>query len=197
MLLRDKKGISIMIGYVLLVVSAIVLSVVVYQWIKTYVPADKLDCPSDVSMFIEDVNYTCHTLEISLKNNGLFNIDGYFIHITDEEEQELATIDLSDYHREGEGGAVLFGPKNSLESNKKRLEVFDLNTFDRDQIYSIEITPIRFQKENGKSRLVSCGGAKIREDNIITCSGNGECMSLGNGCGCYGSWGGSNCGIPV
>ena len=39
----SKKGLSIMIGYVLLVTAAIVIGVVVYQWMKTYLPTEVPD----------------------------------------------------------------------------------------------------------------------------------------------------------
>ena len=87
-----------MIGYVLLVAIAIIMSMIVFQFIRTYVPKDIVDCPDGVSVFIQEIKYDCDadTLDITIKNNGRFSIAGYFIHATTEEGQELATFDLSD-----------------------------------------------------------------------------------------------------
>jgi hypothetical protein len=163
----NKKGVSIMIGYVLLVTSAVVMGVIVYQWIKTYVPTETLECPEGVSIFLKEYSYDCDLkeLNITLKNNGRFNVAGYFIHGTNDSTQELATIDLSSYTPLGKdkGGSVLFGTTNSFEPSEGITSSFDLSNSDIGQLYSIEIFPVRFQEEKGKNRFVSCGNAKIKE----------------------------------
>ncbi len=160
-----------MVGYVLLITCAIIMGVVVYQWIKTYVPTDALACPEGVSIFIKEHRYDCDKpeLNLTLKNNGLFNIAGYFIHATNGSEQELAIIDLSNYTLLGENmvGTVLFSMGNSFESNDETTNIFDLSNFDLGNISSIEIIPVRFQEEEGKERFVSCGGAKVKE--MLSC----------------------------
>jgi len=176
-LLAKKKGISIMVGYVLLVTCAIVLGVIVYQWIKTYLPADTLECPDGVSIFIKEYTYDCTSgsekLTITLKNNGLFNTAGYFIHARNKTDPKLlATIDLSNYTAlgEGKGGTVLFSTTNSFKPNDEKTNMtFNLGDSGIGQIYSIEIIPVRFQEEEGKERFVSCGGSKVKE--MIVCEG--------------------------
>lgn len=174
----DKKGISIIIGYVLLVTFAIMMSVFVYQWIKGYIPTETLECPDGVSIFIKEYNYNClsgsEKLTITLKNNGLFNTAGYFIHATNDSGQTLATIDLSGYTKLGEdkGGTVLLSQRgeNSFEPNDEPItNIFNLNDSGIGQIYSIEIIPVRFQKVDNKMRFVSCGGSRVKEE--ITCAG--------------------------
>ncbi|MBU4069761.1 MAG: hypothetical protein KJ646_02155 [Nanoarchaeota archaeon] len=172
--LKNKKAISIMIGYVLLITSAIVISGIVYQWMKTYVPKEGINCPDGVSVYIDEVKceeivYNSFLLNLTLKNNGRFNIAGYFIHATNSSEQELATIDLSGYTPDGadKGGSVIFGVKNFLNPGEKRKNIFDI-TLPINSINSVEIIPLRFQSIENKERLVSCQNAKIREE--ITCS---------------------------
>ena len=48
---KNKKGLSVMIGYVLLVTFAIIISAIVYQQIKTYLPTEDKVCPEGVSLF--------------------------------------------------------------------------------------------------------------------------------------------------
>jgi cysteine-rich repeat protein len=172
MLLQDKKGLSIMIGYVLLIVIAIVMSMVVFQFIRTYVPKDIFQCPDGVSVFIQETIYNCDTekLNVTIKNNGRFNVAGYFIHTTTSPEQELATEDLSD--KISTGGedyrnSILFalGSENLLSTNNLKKTTFDLS--DVGTIYKINIVPVRFQEEEGKTRFVTCGNAKVGE--VLSC----------------------------
>ncbi len=171
--LAKKKGVSIMVGYVLLVVSAVIMGVIVYQWIRTYVPTGALECPDEVSIFIKEYTSDCDNsqLDLTLKNNGLFNIAGYFIHATNDSNQTLATIDLSGYTPLGEnkGGTVLFktSSENSFKPNNETTNIFDLSDSGIGQIHSIEVIPVRFQEEDNKMRFVSCGGSRVKE--MITC----------------------------
>ena len=172
MLLLDKKGLSIMIGYVLLVAIAIIMSMVVYQFIKTYVPRDALACPESTSILIKETQYDCtlNKLDVTIKNNGRFDVAGYFIHATTSADQELATQDLSDKILEGgetHAGSVWFTSTgdNILIPGNKKTSKFDLT--DVGTIYKIELIPVRHQEEEGKTRFVSCSNAKVEE--ILTC----------------------------
>lgn len=179
----NKKGVSIMIGYVLLVTTAIIMGVIIYQWIKTYVPSDTLECPDGVSLFIKQYSYDCNNSELSLtlKNNGVFSVAGYFIYGSNKTDQELATTDLSNYTNsgEGKGGTVLLAMENSFDPNQEITNVFNLPNSSLGRIYSIDIIPIRFQEENNKRRFVSCGNSKIKE--IINCGEVGVPIGCGNG----------------
>lgn len=158
-LTKDKRGISIMIGYILLITMAVIMSLIVYQWVKTYVPKDVQKCPDDVSLLIEEFN--CEELSISLilRNNGLFNIDGYFVMATTQDDQELATVNLI---KDDLGHVTFVDPlEPGVVSVPKNIPV-DENEID--ELHSIEIIPARYQLDDKKVlRLVSCVDAKIRE----------------------------------
>jgi len=171
---KNKRGISIMVGYVLLVSFAVFMGVIVYQWMKTFVPKEALECPEGTSLFIKDYTYNCSTkeLDLVLTNNGRFNIGGYFIHATISPEQELATEDLSRFsHQDKVGNIIRFfsgSVDNPLRPNYEETHIFDLSNASFAQIYSIEIIPVRWQIEDNKKERVSCGESKIEE--IIYCS---------------------------
>jgi hypothetical protein len=168
----NKKGISPMIGYVLLISAAIVMSIIVYTWLKTYVPKEALECPDYTSMFIK--NSTCdlnaNQLNITIRNNGNFNIAGYFARIANESGQELATIDISRKLQSQFGGltlgnSVLFGTSeegNSFSPNEEITHVFDITGMGN--IDFVELTPMRVQEEDRKVRTASCSDAKISEE---------------------------------
>jgi len=166
---KNKKGVSPMIGYILLISFAVVTGTVVYQWMKTYVPSESLslECPDGVAIGIIDVVCENSKLNLTFKNRGRFDIDGYFIHATNDSSQELATIDLSGLIISGGetiSGAVKFPGSTSLGPNKEIRNVFDISS----EIYSVEVTPMRFEIVDNKKRLVSCKNLKIKES--VSCT---------------------------
>jgi len=168
--MKNKKAISPLIGYILLISAAIFMSIIVYTWLKTYVPKTALECPDTTSIFIK--NYLCDSdeLQITFENNGKFSLAGYFIRATNSPEQELATIDLSSKLLEGGVKVDNFisfggGNENTLGPNSEKTHKFNLTEIG--SIYSIEIIPMRYQEQDNKMRFVSCGDAKIKEE--LTC----------------------------
>lgn len=186
---RDKKGISVMIGYILLISISIVISIIVFQWISTYVPKESLGCNDGVSVFVESYTYSCdsQTLSLTLKNNGRFDVSGYFIHATTAPDQELAITDLSGSTDRGQGGSVVYPPNqnnfNTIFTGISINDVFDLSALsgcsgDGRCIYSIEIIPIRFEVVENRNRPVGCSEARIREP--LECTAPPECTLSDN-----------------
>ncbi len=176
---KGKKGISPLIGYVLLVVFAVVISSIVFQWLRTYVPAEAMECPDGVSLFLNDATFDDGELDLTMTNNGRFSIDGYFINIKNDSEQDLAVIGISEFLTDsapdpavGISGYVLFeGDENSFEPQDQAVHIFDLPE-EYGEPYSVSITPIRRQEHRERERLVSCGNARVEE--IIGEAGTGE-----------------------
>ncbi len=169
---KNRRGLSIVIGYILLISVSITMSIVVYQWLKTYVPADSIHCSEDTSMFIENLSYNCGGKEINLtlRNNGKFKVDGYFIYASNKDNEELAIISLSHNITEGGytfGNSIVFDQiiKNSLATGEVRFSSFNVTGYG--QLYKIEIVPIRLEEMNGKNVTASCSDATIREK--LTC----------------------------
>jgi len=182
MLLRalkgKKRGLSVVIGYILLIAISIVMSIVVYQWLKTYVPKDTTKCSEGTSIFIRDLSYTCtsgkEALNITVKNNGKFSVNGYFIHVSNVSNLDvLATIDLSSKVLVGgkiSGNSIVFNEliENYLTPDEPmNIRMTSFNATGYGRLYKVEIVPIRLQEEGNKKRIVSCGDAKIEES--LTC----------------------------
>lgn len=174
----NKKAISAMIGYILLISFAVVMGVIVFAWLKTYVPRDSLECSEGTSLFIKDYEYNCtlNQLTLTVLNNGRFNVGGYFIKASNSSEHVLATNDLSGFVMGDKtkllvGNIIRFsgGGDNSFEpGDAPELHGFNLSSSGLGQIKSIEITPVRWQTEENKKNVVSCGDAKVKE--LISCS---------------------------
>ncbi len=170
----NKKAVSIMIGYVLLISTAVIIGAMVYQWMKTYVPADSMECPEGTSLIIKE--FDCYSditsgnwgINLTVKNNGRFNLNGYFIKATNISDQEVATKDLSNYISIGQGrGMVLIAGELSPGKEKSQM-IFDLTNSKLNKIYSIEIIPAKNIVIKNKKRIVGCTKSKIREK--VNCS---------------------------
>lgn len=197
-----KKGISVMVSYVLLIVFVIIIGGIVYQWLKTYVPAQALECPDGVSLFIKEASFdpSDSQLIITLRNNGRFSLAGYFIHATNSSDQELPTIDLSSYlnYTDGpgkiHGNSVLFlaAAGNLFAPGAEKSYFFDIPS-SIGEPYFIRITPTRFQEVDERQRFVSCSDARagqivgvpavecVAEDISVTC-GTWVCGQRVNNC---------------
>jgi len=193
----SKKGVSEMIGYILLITVGIAMSIIVFTWLKGYVPTGAVECTEGVSVFIKSYNCATDKLSVEIKNNGRFSLSGYLIHATTAEGQELATQDLSGFYDRNNNGiiesnevfsqenkhAVFNGeikfssdnptdnsfPPSSEETELQSVQthIFDLSTATF-QVHSIEIVPTRYEIINGKDRLATCTKAKVKQD--IVCS---------------------------
>ncbi len=98
MLQRNKRGVSIILSYVLLITLGVALSTLVFIWLRDYVtPDDAGKCPEDVSLIIESVvcNSDKGKFKINLTNKGLFNINGNVIRVNDR-EGKLGIYELKD-----------------------------------------------------------------------------------------------------
>lgn len=161
-----------MVGYILLISFALIMAVIIYAYLKTYVPKDIASCPEDTFLFVKDVSCENGMLNITLKNNGRFNVAGYFIHGTRTIDEDVAVVDLIPMLKKNVVGqnpyftSVLFeiNNENTLKPNEEILNQYNLSTY----IYSIEIIPTRFQGKDSNIDLVACGGSRVKE--IVNCA---------------------------
>lgn len=173
-LIRNRRGISVIVGYVLLVSITIIMATIVFAWLKTYVPTESTKCPDGVSVLIKDYVYDCkNSLNLTIKNNGRFSIAGYFIHAINSSEQELATIDLSPYLDESFGGFKLNSwvkfhqtRENTLEPEHQKNQTFNLpdGATEFGAIKKVEIIAAMYQTENGKQRFLTCTSSRVRQE---------------------------------
>lgn len=76
---NNKRGISEMLAYTILIVIAISLSLLVYSWLKIYALKPTVECNEDTSLIIE--GYECdlnnYRINLTVRNQGKFIIDGF------------------------------------------------------------------------------------------------------------------------
>jgi len=143
----NKKGLSEMVGYVLLIVIAVSLSVIVYSWIKGQLPGETEECPEGVSLIISD--YHCLTdnrgeiLKLELENKGLFNIDGFYIRGA-ETLEDLPIILVKPVASLGDVDYIPFPRDEPLEPGKNiTIEFYWEYTGEYGKLAKIEVEPFR------------------------------------------------------
>ena len=171
--INSKRGISAVIGYVLLIGLAITTGLLVYPWFKSLASEGNLaECPDGTSLYVKEVVCENGLLNITLRNNGRFNIAGYFIHGAGNSSDEIATIDLASSLIEEWGGKivsglgmVLFtsGNENTFKPGEERTHFFNLGS----DIEMIQIVPGLFEEKENKLQFVACSKAQIKE--LVSC----------------------------
>lgn len=84
---QNKKAVSLMVSYVLLIVIAMGLASGVYSFLKfrATLPSDE-GCPGDAVLTIR--NYNCYldnkVITLEIENKGLFNVSGFFIRASND-----------------------------------------------------------------------------------------------------------------
>lgn len=157
-----------MIGYILLISIAVVIGIVVYNLLKTYIPANTPKCSDGISIAIKKTDCSANSLNITLENNGLFSINGYFIKAKTNSYSKISTVDLGDSAYDG---LVIF--PQTLAPSKESTKTFGYNSeickiIGTDcnnngyNIYSIEVIPVvTVTDDNGKISSVVCSDSKI------------------------------------
>jgi hypothetical protein len=168
---KQKKGVSLMVGYVLLVVFSIFLGILTYHILSTYFPKKSLECPDATSLLIESYTYDCntHIMTLNIENNGRFNVGGYFIYGSSsgvrQRDVELSSLNMDNKSTLSPLGVKFGNPvaKNSLKPNQVEIDVYNLTKLNQNLTY-LEIQPIRWQNENRKMNVILCSDATVRKD---------------------------------
>ena len=156
------------------------MSVVVFQWLRTYVPKEAPKCSEGTSLLIREISYDCTNgrLSVDVKNNGRFSINGYFIHASNKSDlEQVSIIDLSPKIIVQNKETIYLGSvefsnveENNLLPGGTHSTLFNVADYcpcAGKAITKIEIIPTRIQEIEGKTRFVSCSDAKVEE--TLTC----------------------------
>jgi len=145
---RNKKGLSEIIGYVLLIVFAVSMSAIVFSWLRAKVPKAEEKCPDDVSIEIisYNLNAAAKVLNFDLRNRGLFSVNGISIRL--REGTKLckitgASCDVCARYTTG-SNKILFEEKIDPTIIKSINIIYE----DCENPTDIEATPMRFIGEN-------------------------------------------------
>lgn len=87
----NKKGVSEMIGYVILIAIAVSISIAVFFYLKLYLPDERPECDVDIRLTMDSVscvwssptNPSFVNINLNITNRGLFKVEGAYIKIGD------------------------------------------------------------------------------------------------------------------
>lgn len=98
--INDKKGISEVVAYVLLIGISLSLATMVFFWLKGQLPKDvELSCDEGLSLNIRDYEYSCSSpeeLNVTIQNKGRFNAAGFILRVNNESGREIGLYVLED-----------------------------------------------------------------------------------------------------
>lgn len=152
-----------MVSYVLLIVIAVGVSVLVFNFLSTYTPKDRAQCGDDVRVVLQ--SYTCTpgnpgALNLTLLNKGVFKVDAVYIRFGAQNREVKDLINEDDLYF-----TRLVGNENpGLGPGKTATKSFSLAISSANK-YSVEIEPAVFSESN---ELALCPQATITQE--ITCS---------------------------
>jgi hypothetical protein len=163
----EKKAVSLMLSYVLLIVIAISLAIGVYVWLKFVAggqnPLD--ECPDSVFLIVQ--SYEClgnDEIQIEVKNQGRFNISGYAIKGTENKSQEsyFKLKDIGPFEEEVLG-MYLFPDSVPLAPSIIDAHNFSYEDIPSGELKKIELNPFRVHGEN-KKEIVFCDKSVITQE---------------------------------
>ena len=176
----EKRGLSNLIAYVLLISISISLSVVVYNWLGSYVPDfDNLPvCSDNVELMI--ASYTCVSgadgfLKVNLLNRGLFGIDGFMLKVHDTPDAEFAFYPFDDEGVPIDVGGSVDRVYNFNDSNINTAGLFELTLLEV-RPYLLEDGKVSCQSYAFQKLFCSLTGAHC----IPNCFG--KCGGVSDGC---------------
>lgn len=165
----DKKGVSEIVSYVILIAITISIAVGIFAWLRTLSNVNPpADCKEGTSMIISD--YLCESgatgkMTLSLRNNGRFNIDGFVLKVGNNSDNaptiNLKSINLAETITRGyyqfQNGIPL-APGETRNAIFSYIDVNSKKYLDSD-IKIIEIQPFVIDK----SGIIICKNAVIKE----------------------------------
>ena len=150
---NNKRALSNVIAYVLLISITLSLSVLVFGWLRFYVSESSVEeCSDNVNIIIE--SYTCisgstGSLTVTLKNKGLFTVDGYILRVHDRDDAEFGFYTFDETGKGVSEEGIKPGEEHSATYPFSEHLVKDGEALTT--ITLVEVQP--FMEENGK---VSC-----------------------------------------
>jgi FlaG/FlaF family flagellin (archaellin) len=96
--MRNKKAVSLVLSYALLILIAFSLAAGVYIWIENQVPEEIEACPDGVSVIIRDSE--CYTspqnITVVVANKGRFDIHGLIVRAKDNPDSGFISLTEND-----------------------------------------------------------------------------------------------------
>jgi flagellin-like protein len=163
----SKRGLSEIIGYVLLISITLVIAILVFNWLRAYVaPVEEITCEDNVALVIKNYSYNCSTgiLNLNLQNKGMFDIEGFTI-----KGSNLTQAKIGAFLFNKTGGKILANGVYAQNFNASKYCKDSSCSFLSDMKDSLRFIDIQAYKiKDGKT--VYCKNVVVKQ--AIQCSGS-------------------------
>lgn len=148
----NKKAISEIVSYVLLIVIAIGISAMVFAFLKIYLPKAQPQCPSDLSLIVQD--YTCSGADLTLdiSNRGLWKVDAVYVRLGTPNQAVKKLLSTQRDSLYFEGGLM------PSKSTSKSYKIGGLTNLQEEM--EVQLTPAIISEDN---KIVICENAIITQ----------------------------------
>ncbi len=157
--MKDKKAVSLMISYVILIAITIVLALLVYGWLRFYLSPgeERQSCPTGTKLVIKNYDYNpdAKTLDITIQNRGRFEVLGFMLKVHDRPGAKSGF-----YILEPEGEDLLPGEEFSQSYDLTDLESEGL----MNELTILEIQPFVLE---GEEKVLCADLSSIRPGEYI------------------------------
>ena len=168
----NKKGVSVMVAYVMLIVIAVGLSVGVFNFLRLYVPKEKVECPSDISLIVQSTTCVVEAgdrivLDVTIKNKGLFSVPSAYIRLAPEKRKIREWINKGDdfYYDKDDKKKGLPPGKEWVFNRDEGTELITRSVgIDSEGKYTLEVQPAIYSIDGP----IACEKSVITQP--ITCS---------------------------
>ena len=161
MMIKNKRGVSEVVSYVLLILVAVTISTLLFYFLNLYVPKEKPECKNGINIIITDLNCTYtsannNDLTLTLQNTGLFKIDRAYVRIAKPGSKFRANVPKTNPIK-----LINIANSNGLmpgDSTPKILFSLDHLSSDYNvkSNYLIEVQPAHFTKGEDIESLALC-----------------------------------------
>jgi len=95
-MIKKRKAQSLMVSYVILISIVIALSIGVFTWLKYTANVEPpVNCKEGTSVRLVNISCSSSGVELELKNNGRFSVDGIILTVSNETELKNPTYLIS------------------------------------------------------------------------------------------------------
>ncbi len=153
----NKKALSEIVSYAILIVITISLSIGVYAFLKVYIPKQTTECQADINLIVQD--YSCSfakkELNITLLNKGLFKADAAYVRLGNVGQKVKPQINKNDFLLFGPGNTPGLNPGDSSFSSY----IISSGIIPSAGTYELEVQPVVIQNK----QLVPCSKGIITQ----------------------------------
>jgi len=154
LLKSDKRGISIMIGYVILIGMAVGLTIMVYQWLIHYVPSGDsytAKCSEEISISIANLRCDSESMNLrfKIKNTGTFPVDHFSVKVSDKPGSNIGSYEIMS---EGEGPKIPVNGEYDFNYDYSGHVQGSLDPYFESRLTFLEVTPFQ-RDEDGTLRV--------------------------------------------